>query len=265
MGRWPARWRVERFLEELYWAAKAEEAAGLFTYVNYPTTEYLQLPFLDLVCFNVYLESPASFEAYLARLQNIASDRPLVMAEIGLDSRRQGEGAQADTLAWQIRTAFAAGCGGAFVFAWTDEWHRGGHDIADWDFGLTTRERCPKPALAAVGRAYAEVPFPKDARWPRISVVVCSYNGARTIRDCFEGLLCVEYPDFEVIVVNDGSIDRTSAIAREYGFRVINTENRGLSSARNTGLQAATGEIVAYIDDDAYPDPHWLTYLAATL
>src|SRR3989475_8420277 len=189
MGRWPARWRVERFLEELYWAAKAEEAAGLFTYVNYPTTEYLQLPFLDLVCFNVYLESPASFEAYLARLQNIAGDRPLVMAEIGLDSRRQGESAQADTLAWQIRTAFAAGCAGAFVFSWTDEWHRGGHDIADWDFGVTSRDRHPKPALAAVGGAYAEVPFPKDARWPRISVVVCSYNGARTIRDCFEALL----------------------------------------------------------------------------
>src|SRR5207253_3626355 len=46
--------------------------------------------------------------------------------------------------------------------------------------------------------------------------------------------------------------------------RLINTETRGLSSARNTGADAATGEIVAYIDDDAYPDPHWLTYLAAT-
>src|SRR5439155_19857996 len=46
--------------------------------------------------------------------------------------------------------------------------------------------------------------------------------------------------------------------------RLIRTPNRGLSSARNTGLVAATGEIVAYLDDDAYPDPHWLTYLAAT-
>src|SRR5205807_6230762 len=45
---------------------------------------------------------------------------------------------------------------------------------------------------------------------------------------------------------------------------VITTENRGLSSARNTGLAAANGEIVAYIDDDAYPDRHWLTYLART-
>src|SRR5207247_4069956 len=48
----------------------------------------------------------------------------------------------------------------------------------------------------------------------------------------------------------------------EYGIRVIRTENRGLSAARNTGWQAATGEIVAYTDDDARPDPHWLHYLA---
>jgi glycosyltransferase involved in cell wall biosynthesis len=108
------------------------------------------------------------------------------------------------------------------------------------------------------------VPFPKTWNWPRISVVVCSYNGARTIRDCLEGLLRLEYPNYEVIVVDDGSTDTTAAIAREYSFRVISTENRGLSNARNTGLHHAKGEIVAYIDDDAYPDPHWLTYLAAT-
>src|SRR5207248_1822068 len=46
-----------------------------------------------------------------------------------------------------------------------------------------------------------------------------------------------------------------------HGFRVISTDNRGLSSARNTALAAATGDIVAFIDDDAAPDPHWLTYL----
>src|SRR5207244_5719717 len=89
-------------------------------------------------------------------------------------------------------------------------------------------------------------------------------NGARTIRDCFEGLLTLEYPNFEVIVVDDGSRDGTAAIAREYGFRLISTDNRGLSRARNTGLEAATGEIVAYIDDDAWPDPDWLNYLAVT-
>jgi O-antigen biosynthesis protein len=77
-------------------------------------------------------------------------------------------------------------------------------------------------------------------------------------------LLRLDYPNYEVIVVNDGSTDTTAKIASNYGFRVITTENRGLSSARNTGLNAATGEIVAYIDDDAHADPHWLRYLAST-
>src|SRR5262249_51833978 len=229
-----------------------------------PTTEYLDLSFLDLVCFNVYLESQERLSAYLARLQNVAGDRPLLMSELGLDSLRHGEDAQAETLDWQVRTTFAAGCAGAFIFAWTDEWYRAGADVEDWHFGLTDRERRPKPALAAVREAMAEVPFPKRLAWPRISVIVCSYNGARTIRDCFEGLLGLAYSNFEVIVVDDGSSDTTGGIARECGFRLITTENRGLSSARNTGLQAASGDIVAYIDDDAWPDPDWLTYLAAT-
>jgi GT2 family glycosyltransferase len=261
--RWYGKRRVEQYLERLYRAAKQEDPEGLVTYVNYPTTEYLQLPFLDLVCFNVYLETPERLEAYLARLQNIAGDRPLLMGEVGLDSRRNGEYMQADVLDWQIRTIFAGGCVGTFVFAWTDEWHRGGYAIQDWDFGLTDRQRCPKPALTAVCNAFTDVPFPQDLPWPSISVVVCSYNGARTIRDCCAGLLQLEYPNFEVIVVNDGSTDATPEIVSEYGFRLISTENRGLSNARNTGWQEARGEIVAYIDDDAYPDPHWLTYMAA--
>jgi O-antigen biosynthesis protein len=262
--RWHGHRHVERRLERLYRAAKAEDPDGLVTYVNYPSTEYLQLPFIDFVSFNVYLESQERLEAYLARLHNIAGDRPLVMAEIGLDSYRHGEDAQARALDWQVRTAFAASCAGAFVFAWTDEWFAGGSEVEDWKFGLTDRDRRPKRALAAVRDAFANAPFPSNLCWPRISVVVCSYNGERTIRDCFEGLLRLEYPNFEVIVVDDGSTDATAAVTREYGFRLISTENRGLSNARNTGLEAATGEIVAYLDDDAYPDPHWLTYLAAT-
>ena len=98
---------------------------------------------------------------------------------------------------WSGRFArsFAEGCAGAFVFAWTDEWHRGGYDIEDWDFGLTDRDRKPKPALAAVTRAFAEVPFrSRRDDWPRISVVVCSYNGARTIRDTFEALAACRIP-----------------------------------------------------------------------
>lgn len=262
--RWYGRRRIEYFIRRLYDVAKDVDPAALVTYVNYPTTEYLELPFLDVYCFNVYLEQRKELEAYLARLQNLADERPLLLAEIGLDSRRNGEAAQADSLDWQIRTVFSEGAVGTFVFAWTDEWYRGGADIDDWDFGLVTRDRRPKAALATVRQVFAEIPFPRDTEWPRVSVVVCSYNGARTIRDTLEGLEAVDYPDYEVIVVNDGSTDTTADIAREYNVKLISTENRGLSNARNTGWQAATGEIVAYIDDDAYPDPHWLKYLAWT-
>src|SRR5947209_20404324 len=75
----------------------------------------------------------------------------------------------------------------------------------------------------------------------------------------------LQYPDFEVIVVNDGSTDSTPAIACEYRVRVINTENGGLARARNVGMQAATGEVVAYLDDDAQPDPDWLQHLVTAL
>jgi GT2 family glycosyltransferase/ABC-type nitrate/sulfonate/bicarbonate transport system ATPase subunit len=262
--RWHGRRRIGRFLERLYRAAKQEDPGGLVTYVNFPTTEYLELTFLDFCAFNVYLESEDRLEAYLARLQVVADERPLLMAEIGLDSRRNGVEAQAESLCWQLRTTFRAGCAGATVFAWTDEWHRGGFDVEDWDFGLVRRDRSPKPALEAVRGTLAELPLPPGERWPRFSVVVCSFNGSRTIGECLAAASTLDYPDYEVIVVDDGSTDDTAEIARAHGARVISTPNEGLGSARNRGAREATGEIVAYCDDDAAPERHWLTYLATT-
>jgi beta-galactosidase/beta-glucuronidase len=61
--RWLGRHRVEHFIEKLYRAVKDEDPNALVTYVNFPTTEFLELPFLDLFCFNVYLESRPAFEA----------------------------------------------------------------------------------------------------------------------------------------------------------------------------------------------------------
>jgi GT2 family glycosyltransferase len=261
--RWHGRRRIEQFLEELYRVATEEDPDTLVTYVNYPSTEYLQLPFLDLVCFNVFLEAEEEFGAYLARLQTLAGNRPLVITELGLDGLRNGDEAQADSLAWQLSTAFAAGCAGAFVFAWTDEWNRGGADIDDWRFGLTRADRSPKPALAAVEEAFATAPLRHELDWPRISVVVCTYNGAATIAECLEGCTALDYPNFEVLVIDDGSTDRTAELAVDFDVRVISTENRGLAAARNVGLRHARGEIVAYLDDDASPDPDWLRYLAA--
>jgi GT2 family glycosyltransferase len=260
--RWFGPRRIERFLRELYDTVKHDDPESLVTYVNYPTTEYLELPFLDVVAFNVYLESREQLAAYLARLHNLADERPLLMAEIGLDSLRHGEERQAAVLDWQVRTAFESGCAGLFAFSWTDEWFRRGHEVKQWRFGLTTADREPKASFDAVRRAYAEAPFAPSHQWPRVSVVVCTYNGERTIRDTLEALAKLDYPDYEVIVVNDGSTDGTESLVREYDVRLISTENQGLSCARNVGLEAATGTIVAYTDDDAYPDPQWLKYLA---
>jgi GT2 family glycosyltransferase len=263
--RWHGKREVERFLERLYYEAKSADPDGLVTYVNYPSTEYLELPFLDLSAFNVFLEDKRTFEAYLARLQNLSGDRPLLVAELGLDSRRHGKAAQARTLAWQIRDAFATGAAGTFVFSWTDEWQRGGHDVLDWDFGLVDREREPKAALEAVTRAYAAVPFAGSGAWPAVSVVVCTHNGERTLEECLARLTALAYPDYEVIVVNDGSSEACSAIAQRYGVRLIETEHRGLGHARNRGIEASGGEIVAFLDDDAYPDYDWLHYVASQL
>src|SRR5256884_654938 len=261
--RWHGASAVEKFVNQLHDEVKEEDPEALVSYANYPSTEYLDLSFLDLVCFNVFLESQDKYEAYLARLQNLAGNRPLLVTEIGLDSHRNGDKAQAASLDWQIRKTFAAGCAGAFVYAWTDEWHRGGEDVMDWDFGLTSRDRKPKLALGVVRKAFEEVPFVAQEAWPRISVVVCTFNGSRTIRDCLEGIGKLRYPNYETLVVDDGSTDGAGDIAAGYDVRLIRTENQGLSAARNLGWQSATGEIVAYIDDDARPDPDWLTYLAA--
>lgn len=262
--RWHGRRRIERFLRRLARAVRAESPSSLVTYVNFPTTEYLRLSFCDFVCFNVYLENRESFDRYLARLHNVAGDRPVVIAELGLDTQRNGVARQAEQLSEQSRAVWRSGGAGVFLFAWTDEWHRGGCDIEDWAFGLTDRDRRPKPALAAVSGAFAEAPLDFEGPWPKISVVVCSYNGAATIEETCERLHRIDYPDFEVIVVNDGSTDRTRKIVECFPFRLINLENGGLSHARNVGMREATGRIVAYIDDDAYPDPQWLRYVAWT-
>jgi len=259
--RWYGAKRIERFLCRLYEIVKEEDPTALATYVNYPTTEYLDVPG-DFFCFNVYLESAEQLERYIARLHNLSGDKPLVLAEVGLDSSRNGEKKQAESLDSQIRAAFSTGCAGVFAFSWTDEWYRGGEDINDWGFGITRLNRQPKLAFEVVRRAFAEVPFANVPFWPRISVVVCTYNGWRTLERCCSELMQLDYPDYEVIVVDDGSTNPVSDIAARHNVRLIRTENRGLSAARNTGAEAATGEIVAYIDDDAWPDSHWLRYIA---
>src|SRR5690606_16429651 len=85
--------------------------------------------------------------------------------------------------------------------------------------------------------------------------------------ETLSSLMALDYPDYEVVYVDDGSTDDSLAIAQRYAarIRIVAQENRGLGVARNVGAEHATGEIVAYIDSDAYADPDWLRQLVLTM
>lgn len=264
--RWYGRRRIEAFLRQLHGIVEEEAPEALVTYAGHPPTEYLHLPFLDVVSFNVYLEREPEFRRYLGRLQSLAGDRPLLLSELGLDSSAHGEPAQARILDWQLRAALEKGLCGATVYGWTDEWSIFGTPIEGWSFGLTDGDRRPKAALEAVGRIYRSDRYAlRETPWPRVSVVVAAYNGAATLNRCLASLVRLNYPDYEVIVIDDGSQDETPAIAGRYPARAISVPNGGLSRARNLGIAEATGSIVAFLDCDAFADPDWLYFLVTAL
>lgn len=258
--RWLGPVRVQHFLERLITLGREEAPEHLFSYATYPSTEYLVPRNADFVAVNLYLEQRATFTAYLQRLQNIAANKPLLITEFGIDVAKHGEAAQAEVVRWEYECLRQGGVAGHVWFSFTDEWHRGGKDITGWQFGLVTAERQPRPAcealktlpVAAVGAAK-----------PRISVVVCTRNGSATLTGCLASLAQLRYPNHEVVLIDDGSTHDIAAIA--LGFpqvRYQRQEHAGLSVARNLGASLATGEIIAYTDDDCLVDEDWLTYLA---
>jgi GT2 family glycosyltransferase/exo-beta-1,3-glucanase (GH17 family) len=256
---------VEETLSMLVAEVHAGTPDVLATYTNYPSTEYLQVEGQDFASFNVFLESPERLRAYLRHLQVVAGNLPLVITELGLASDIHGLEAQAAMLEWQLRITDETGCAGATVFSWTDEWAVGGHTVEAWSFGITDEERRPKPALE-VTRSWAQT----DVRalrpsWPTVSVVVCAHNEEALIGRCLESLRACDYPDLDVVVCDDGSTDRTLEIAREFPFRVLALQHGGLGRARNAGLDAATGEIVAFLDADAEAHAEWPYHLALSL
>ncbi len=266
--RFHGRKVIAGFLRRLYEIAKRLDPEALVTYANYPSTEFLELDFVDFHTMNLYLLEPRALSGYLDRLLLLAKGKPVLLGEVGEDSLRGGEEHQAALLDWTLALALDKGLAGTCVFAWTDEWVVDRTPIEDWSFGLVDRQRRPKRALEVVARRYAEAPLARRAGpWPRVSVVVCNYNGGETLAETLDSLLVLDYPDYEVVYVDDGSTDESLAIARRYEprIRIIAQENRGLGTARNVGAEVATGAIVAYIDSDAYADAEWLRYLILKL
>jgi O-antigen biosynthesis protein len=264
--RWSGAREVSDFIDELVDIAKEADPDCLCTFANYPPTEFLGPRNVDFICFNVYLHHRRPFENYLSRLQMQADTKPLILGEFGADSHREGEPGKCEMLAWQIEAGFRGGLAGLVVFAYTDDWCVGGHQVNDWFMGLTTRDRVRKESFFAVKDAFALAPyFPLNLN-PKVSVVVASYNGARTLKSCLDSLVNLNYPHYEIILVDDGSNDSTPEIASLYKrVQYIRQTNHGLSVARNTGIAAATGEIVAFTDSDCRADEDWLYYLVGDL
>jgi glycosyltransferase involved in cell wall biosynthesis len=307
--RWLGARRVIEFVENLISVARETDPRPLYSYASYPPTEYLLPGNVDFVSFNVYLERQRDFEKYLARLQNLAEDKPLIFGEFGLDTIRKTQEQQVEVLSWHLESVVRGGAAGTIFFAWTDEWFTGGSEITDWAFGLVTREREPKKAFDALkeylrceGSITERVKLP---RYPKVSVIVCSYNGGKTLEDCLESLDDMIYPGFEIVLVDDGSKDDSQTIVRAWlerrraqsgevgsdeiaagaitgqhpearvevysgggklpGFVWIVQPNMGLSFARNSGAAAARGEVFAYTDSDCMADPDWLYYMVGTL
>lgn len=98
----------------------------------------------------------------------------------------------------------------------------------------------------------------------KYSVIIPIYNAEKTLRRCVDSLLAENYPEAEIILINDGSLDSSEMICREYAeaccnVRVLTQENAGVSAARNAGLDAACGEYVLFVDSDDYVVPDYFS------
>lgn len=100
----------------------------------------------------------------------------------------------------------------------------------------------------------------------KIGVIVPVYNAERYLKKCIESILNQSFQDFELILIDDGSIDASGKICDEYAeknknVRVIHSEHKGLAAIRNKGLDENTSEYIAFVDSDDYIDRNYLETL----
>jgi cellulose synthase/poly-beta-1,6-N-acetylglucosamine synthase-like glycosyltransferase len=95
---------------------------------------------------------------------------------------------------------------------------------------------------------------------PLVSVIIPAHNAEGTIRQCLDALVGQSYPadSYEVIVVDDGSTDKTGTIVQDYAVKYIRQENQGPAAARNKGAEEARGEIILFTDADCVADADWI-------
>jgi glycosyltransferase involved in cell wall biosynthesis len=167
-------------------------------------------------------------------------DRPLVVGSVSL---RASEECGASDVAWVMDNALRCGAGGTIAECRA----RGKGTDGDSEMARVNRQTVRD----------------LDVNWPSISVVVNAHNAESTLDECLSHCDALEYPQLEVIVIDDGSTDATPAIARAHPrAQLVTIPRRGLSEGRNVGYRSASGGLIAYLDADAYPSPDWLWYIA---
>lgn len=102
-----------------------------------------------------------------------------------------------------------------------------------------------------------------------VSIVIPVYNVEKYLRQCLDSVVCQTFKDIEIIIVDDGSQDNCGSICDEYAAKdkritVIHQQNKGLSEARNAGIEAASGEYFMFIDSDDWVEPDLLKKLCDT-
>jgi glycosyltransferase involved in cell wall biosynthesis len=101
----------------------------------------------------------------------------------------------------------------------------------------------------------------------QVSVIIPAYNGDRYLAEAIDSVLGQSYQDYEIIVVDDGSTDRTAQVVKQYGkaVRYLSQINQGVAASRNLGLAAALGDYIAFLDQDDIFLPHKLSSQVALL
>jgi glycosyltransferase involved in cell wall biosynthesis len=237
--------KVRRTLRDIIDTIKGRNANALVAIRHRPETLALTMLEEDFIYGDVPGLAPVELRDFIVSLHNLAEARPLV---IEFSESSPGQDAA-------VAVAFGTGVAGVVAPPvptpaspdFTGAVMLKASDLMPF---VTLNGTCP-PAL------------PKT---PMVSVVICAFNAERTMLPCLESLRKLDYPNLEVIIVDDGSRDRTAEISMGFPeFRLIRQPNKGLSVARNVGLHAARGDIIAYTDSDCVVDPHWLTLMVRTL
>lgn len=102
--------------------------------------------------------------------------------------------------------------------------------------------------------------------FPIVSVIVPVYNAEKYLTQCIDSILAQDFTDFELLLIDDGSKDKSGLICDKYAtkdkrVKVFHKENSGVSSTRNLGIDKAQGEYIAFIDSDDYVDSNYLSIL----